>query len=131
MNVTVTKQLSVMVENKCGALAEVCTKLAEKAVNIHGMMVREQPGVAHVRFVVNAVDVAKKVFDDMGLKYTEEDVLSVRLSDRPGALGKLTRKLADHEIDIRYAYGTILKGAGKATVILAVSDLEAAAKLAK
>jgi hypothetical protein len=131
MNVTVTKELSVMVENKRGALAEVCTKLAEKAVNIHGMMVREQPGLASVRFVVNAVDVAKKVFDDMGLKYTEEDILSVRLSDRPGALGKLTRKLADHEIDIRYAYGTILKGAGKATVILAVSDLEAAAKLAK
>ena len=131
MNVTVTKQLSVMVEDKRGALAEICTKLAEKAVNIHGMMVREQPGVAGVRFVVNAVDVAKKVFDDMGLKYTEEDVLSVRLSDRPGALGKLTRKLADHEIDIRYAYGTILKGVGKATVILAVSDLEAAATLAK
>ena len=131
MNVTVTKQLSVMVEDKRGALAEVCTRLAEKAVNIHGMMVREQTGVASVRFVVDAVDVAKRVFDDMGLKHTEEDVLSVRLSDRPGALGKLTRKLADHEIDIRYAYGTILKGAGKATVILAVSDLEAAAKLAK
>ncbi|MBI1941645.1 MAG: hypothetical protein HYS33_09085 [Acidobacteria bacterium] len=131
MNVTITKQLSVMVENKRGALAEMCTKLAEKAVNIHGMMVREQPGVALVRFVVNTVDVAKKVFDDMGLQYTEEDVLSARLSDRPGALGRLTRKLADHEIDIRYAYGTILKGAGKATVILSVSDLEAAAKLVK
>jgi len=131
MNVTVAKEFSVMVENKRGALAEICTKLAEKAVNIHGMMVREQPGVAHVRFVVNAVEVAKKVFDDMGLKYTEEDVLSARLSDKPGALGKLTRKLADHEIDIRYAYGTILKGAGKATVILAVSDLAAAASLVK
>ncbi len=131
MNVTITKQLSVTVENKRGALAEICTKLAEKAVNIHGMMVREQPDVARVRFVVDTTEVAKKVFDDMGLKYTEEDVLSARLSDKPGALGRLTRKLADHEIDIRYAYGTILKGAGKATVILAVSDLQAAAKLAK
>lgn len=131
MNVSITKQLSVMVENKRGALAELCTKLAEKAVNILGLMVPDQPGVAPVRLVVNHLDVAKKVFDGMGLQYVEEDVLSVRLSDRPGALGKLTRKLADYEIDVRYAYGSILKGAGKAAVILAVSDLEAAGKIIK
>ena len=81
--------------------------------------------------MVNGQDAAKKVFDGMGLKYTEESVLAVRLSDKPGALGKLTRKLADHHIDVMYAYGTILKGAGKAMVILAVSDLDAAAELTK
>ena len=126
-----TKQLSVMMENKRGALAEVCSRLAEKAVNIVGLMVPEQRGVAPVRMVVSHVDTAKKVFDSLGLKYTEQDVLDIRLSDRPGALGKLTRKLADHGIDVRYAYGSILKGAGRANVILAVSNAEAAAKFLK
>jgi hypothetical protein len=129
--VALTKQLSVMMENKRGALAEVCSRLAEKAVNIVGLMVPEQRGVAPVRMVVSHVDTAKKVFDSLGLKYTEQDVLDIRLSDRPGALGKLTRKLADHGIDVRYAYGSILKGAGRANVILAVSNAEAAAKLVK
>jgi len=131
MNVAVTKQLSVMVENKRGALAEVCTKLAEKAVNILGLMAPEQPGMAPVRLVVSNIDTAKKVFDGMGLGYTEEAVLAVQVSDRPGALGKLTRKLSENAIDINYAYASILKGAGRATVILGVSDLEAAAKFAK
>ncbi len=126
---TVTKQLSVMVENKRGALAELCTKLAEKAVNIVGLMVPEQTGVAPIRLVVNSVDTAQKVLEAMGLKFTEEDVLAVQVSDRPGALGKLTRKLADHDLDIKYAYGSIEKGIGKATVILAVSNPEAAAKV--
>ena len=125
------KQFSVMVENKRGILAEVCTKLAEKAVNIMGLMVPEQPGVAPLRLVVNSVDAAKKVFDALGLKYREEEVISVRLSDRPGALGKLTRKLADHNIDVQYAYGTILKGAGEAIIVLAVSDVTEAAKVVK
>ncbi len=125
------KQFSVLVENKRGALAELCTKLAEKAVNILGLMVPEQPGVVPVRLVVNSVEAARKVFDGLGLKYTEEDVLAVRLSDRPGALGKVTRKLADHGIDVRYAYGSILKGAGKATIILAVSDVKKADGLVK
>ena len=125
------KQLSVMVANRPGALAEVCTKLAEKAVNILGLMVPEQTGVAPIRLVVNSVDAAKKILDGMGVKYSEEEVLSVRLSDRPGALGKLTRKLSDHNIDVRYAYGSILKGAGEAIVILAVSDVNGAERVVK
>jgi hypothetical protein len=129
--VAVVTQLSVMIENKRGALAELCTKLAEKAVNIVGLMVPEQPGLAPVRVVVNHADVARKVFDQLGLKYTEEQVLDVRVSDRPGALGKITRKLADNGIDIRFAYGTILKGAGHANIILGVSDVAAAAKIVK
>ncbi len=127
----VTTQFSVLVENKRGALAEVCTKLAEKAVNILGLMVPDQPGVAPIRLVVNSVDAAKKVFDGLGVKYTQEQVIAVHLSDKPGALGKVTRKLADHNIDVIYAYGSILKGAGHATVILSVSDAEKAAELVK
>ncbi len=127
----VATQLSVMLENRRGALAEICSKLAEKAVNILGLMLPEQQGVAPVRLVVNSVDTAKKIFDGLGLNYSEEKVIGARLSDRPGALGKVTRKLADHNIDVKYAYGSILKGAGQATVFLAVTDAEAAAKLLK
>jgi hypothetical protein len=129
--VAAAKELSVMLENKRGALAELCSKLAEKAVNILGLMVPEQGGVAPVRLVVNQVDVAKKIFDQMGVKYTEHDVLNVPLSDKPGALGKITRKLADHNIDVKYAYATIHKGAGKASVILGVSDVESASNFVK
>jgi len=129
--VPLTKQLSVMVENRRGALAEVCSKLAEKAVNILGLMVPDQAGVAPVRLVVNNIDTARKVFEGLSLKFTEEDVLVVPVSDRPGALGKLTRKLADHNLDVKLAYCSIQKGAGKGAVILAVSDVQAAAKVLK
>ncbi len=126
-----TKQLTVMLENRRGALAELCSKLAEKAVNILGLMVPDQPGVAPVRVAVDSHDAAKKVLEAMGVNYLEEDVVTVSVSDRPGALGKLTRKLADHDLDIKYCYGSIVKGVGKATIILAVSDVQAAAKLLK
>jgi len=127
--VVVTKQLSVMVENKRGALAGLCSKLAEKAVNIVGLMVPEQTGVAPIRLVVDSSDTAHKVLEAMGLQFTEEDVLAVHVSNRPGALGKLTRKLADHNIDVKYAYATITKGVDRATVILALTEPAAAAKV--
>jgi hypothetical protein len=129
LTVPVTKQLSVLLENRRGALAELCSKLAEKAVNIVGLSVPEQGGVAPVRLVVNNLATARNILESLSLKFTEDEVLAVQVSDRPGALGKLTRKLADNDVDVKYAYATIQKGTGKATVILAVSDPDAAAKL--
>ena len=90
----IKKQFSVMVENKRGALAQVCSKLAEKAVNILALMVPEQAGVAPIRLVVNTEETARKVLEAMGNSYTEAEVLTVEVSDKPGALGKVTRKLA-------------------------------------
>jgi hypothetical protein len=124
-------QLSVRVENKRGALAEICSKLAEKAVNILGLMVPQQPGVAPVRLVVDNADAAKKVFSLLGLDCTEEPVLGAHLPNRPGSLGRLTRKLADHNLDILYAYGSMVKGEEEAMIIVATSDSAAAAKLIK
>lgn len=127
----VAKQLSVMMENKRGALAEMCSELAKVAVNILALAVPEEGRVAPVRLVVSDLAAAERVFRKLGIVYTVEDVIAAHLSDRPGALGKLTRKLADHGIDVKYAYGSIVKGASRATIILAVSDLTAAAKVAK
>ena len=127
----IKKQFSVMVENKRGALAQVCSRLAEKAVNILALMAPEQPGIAPIRLVVSNDEAARKILDAMGSSYTEEDVLAVEVSDRPGALGKVTRKLADHNIDVKYAYGTIEKGVDKAMIVMGVSDLEAAVRVLK
>ena len=127
----IKKQFSVMVENKRGALAQVCSKLAEKAVNILALMVPEQAGVAPIRLVANTEETTRKVLEVMGNSYTEEEVLVVEVSDKPGALGKVTRKLADHGIDVKYAYGSIEKGVDKAMIVLGVSDLEAAVKVLK
>ena len=127
----IKKQFSVMVENKRGALAQVCSRLAEKAVNILALMVPEQSGLAPIRLVVSNDETAKKILDSMGSSYTEEDVLAVEVSDKPGALGKVTRKLADHNIDVKYAYGTIEKGVEKAMIVMGVSDLQAAVRVLK
>ena len=53
----------------------------------------------------------------------------MRLTDRPGALGRVTRKLADAGINITYAYGSIVKGEERALIVLGVSDIEKASKL--
>ena len=73
---------------------------------------------------------ARSVLEKMGLRYREEEAVAVRVSDRPGALGRLTRKLGDAGVNITYAYGSIVKGAAdRALIVLGVSDVKKADEL--
>ncbi len=121
-------QLLVLAEHKPGTLAQICSELAKKAVNITAIMAaHDQPG--GIRLVAEPVGTARRVLDALGIAYKEEEAVAVRMSDRPGALGKVTRKLSDAGINITYAYGSIVKGENRALIVLGVSDVAKAEKL--
>ncbi len=125
----IARQLTVVLENRPGKLAELTSELARVAVNITALMLTDAKPVGPVRMVVSNPDAARKVCGALGLTVAEEDVLAVKVSDKPGALGKITRKLADKGINVEYAYGSIVKGADRAMIVLGVSDLRAAEKV--
>ena len=121
-------QLLIKAENKPGTLAGICSELAAVAVNIQAVMAAPSTE-GGIRIVAVPHATAKKVLDGLRIPYKEEDAVAVRLNDRPGALGKLTRKLAEKGINVTYAYGSIVKGDSRALIILGVSDVEKAADL--
>ena len=126
----VIKQLRIAIKNRPGALAELCTELAKRAVNISAIQANESaPDM--IRLVATPLDVAKRVCVDMNLEICEELAIAAHMADRPGSLGRLTRKLAEKNINIEYVYGSIGKSAERALVVIGVSDVEAAARLLK
>ncbi|MGH9815581.1 MAG: ACT domain-containing protein [Candidatus Acidiferrales bacterium] len=127
----IAKQFTVMLENRPGMLAELCTELARLAVNIHALHAETGRPIAAVRMVPSQPEVAQRVFTSMGLQFAEEDVLTVKIGDRPGSLGRVTRKLAEKGINIEYAYGSVARGSTQALIVMGVSDLDAAARLMK
>jgi hypothetical protein len=127
--VAIAKQLVVMLENRPGALAELCTELARVAVNIQAIQASEAKPVVSVRLLVTQLDTAKRVCERMGLKYKEESVLTVLVGNRPGALGRITRKLAEAGINIEYLYGSIDKNTKRALILCGVADVEAASRI--
>jgi hypothetical protein len=126
---SIGKQLTVVLDNKPGALAELCTELSKYAVNISAIMAPESQSKTPLRMFTTAHETAKRVLTEMKLPFTEETVLAIRVADRPGSLGRLTRKLAENNINVDYIYGSIVKGMGKALIVLSVSDIERADKL--
>lgn len=126
----VIKQLRVALKSRPGALAELCTELAKRAVNISAIQANESAPDT-IRLVATPLDVAKKVCESMKLEFREETAIAAHLADRPGSLGRLTRKLAEKGINIEYVYGSIGKSAERALVVIGVSDIAAAARLLK
>lgn len=122
-------QLHILVEHRPGVLAEICSEMARVAVNISAIMAA--PGRTEgIRMVATPLAAARRVLDALGHVYREEEAFAVRVSDRPGALGRVTRKLADAGINVEYAYGSIVKGAAdRALIIVGVSDMAKAEKV--
>lgn len=123
------KQLAVSVENRPGTLANVARTLGQAKVNILAFLTTTSGAEGLVRVVVNDANKAKQALHGAGLSYTEADVLHVELPNVPGALARFAGKLAAHDININTGYQTAAKGARKATVVLAVSDLAKASRV--
>jgi hypothetical protein len=122
------KQLSIPVENRPGTLARVAKVLGNSRVNILAFLTTSSGAEGSVHVVVDNVNRAKKALDGAGLSYTEADVLHVMLPNVPGALGQFAGKLSTKGINITSGYQTTVKGSKKASVVLAVSDLDNAAR---
>lgn len=123
------KQLSVRVENRPGSLAHLARVFGDAKVNILAFLTTTLNGEGAVHVVVDNVKRARIALDREKLPFTEQDVLHVELPNLPGALGYFAGRLAAKEINITAGYQTTVKGAKKASVVFAVSDLETAARV--
>lgn len=123
------KQLTVPVGNRPGTLAHVAKVLSNAKVNILGFLTATSGAEGLVHVVVDNANKAKKAVEVAGLSYTEGDVLPVELQNVPGALGAFAGKLAAKDINITLGYQTSVKGSRRASVMLAVSDVEKAARV--
>ena len=127
----VVKQLSVFLENKPGALARLYDSFARAKVNLIAISVSDTVDHAVVRMVVDAPERAIALIEHHGVLVVDNDVLAVRLTNKPGALANMAEKLAQAKINIEYAYGTAGASKTGSTIILRVNNLAKARKVLK
>jgi hypothetical protein len=123
--------LAVLLDNKPGTLAELCTVLGKAAVNIIAISAPEAKGKGRVGVMVVDLDGARTALKEAKFRFSEEEVLDIELDNRPGAFAELTGKLARAKINVKFAYATTSAFA-RARVIVGVPDVnKALAVLAK
>jgi hypothetical protein len=115
------KDLTIAIENRLGALAEMGAALGRARVSIEGggAWVVKGQGVAHFLFQDGAA--ACSALEAAGIRVLEErDVLIQRLNQaEPGQLGKLSRQMAEAGVNIEVLYSD-----HDQQLILVVDDIE-------
>jgi hypothetical protein len=121
------KALKVNVPDRPGMLGEIASALGAKGVNLRAVHAYAEKGEGVICVVVDKLAAANKVLAARGLKPEEEEVLEVELRHRPGSLGEVATILGEAGVNIRYVF-VGPAAARKATVFLAVSDMQRALK---
>jgi hypothetical protein len=119
----VVRQLSLFLENKPGTLAAVCQALADEKINIFAISVLDAVDHAVVRMVVSDPQKAIHLMGEHGVLVIERDVLLFEGRSRPGELARIAKKLADHKINIEYAYSATPPDAPRGAMIFRVDNL--------
>ena len=123
------EQISVFLENKSGALAQIMTELAAGGVNMRALSIAETRDFGVLRFIADDEDKATELLKSAGHIMSRTPVLAVLVKDEPGSFAKALTALADAGIDVAYTYAFLTSNPGNACMIFRVADNEAAEKV--
>ena len=122
------EQLSVFVENKHGKLVEADETIAQAGVDLRALSLADTTDFGILRIIVDKPVKAINALQEAGFLVKTSEVLPISVSDKPGALAKALRVLADAGINVEYTYAFVAHSDDGAYVILRVEDNDAAAK---
>lgn len=131
MNADLCKQYSIFLENRVGALAEVCSIIADRKINLHAICAIDTIEESILRIVPENEKDTAAVLQEAGFRVIETDVILVELTNEPGATGAMATLLSDAGINISYVYASSYQDCGKATLVLRVAQTDEALRTLK
>src|ERR671922_1701640 len=117
------KDLTVIMEDKPGKLADIGEATGRSGVNIEGLCAMVGDGKGFIHILVEDGEAGRKALEGAGIAVADErEAVVVDMTDKPGAMGEIARDLADAGVNIDVAY-TIFTGV---RLVILTEDVEAA-----
>ena len=95
------KHLLIVGKSYTGLMADISELLSQANLNITKISAEQLESTALVKLESCDAEAAFQVLTDAGFNVVSRDGLLVRVNDEPGALARVSRMLAEHDIDIR------------------------------
>lgn len=97
--------LTVMLDDRPGALAEMGEALGREGINIEGICGVGSGGRSPVHILVEDPDAARSALTAAGIEVGDSvEVVMIGFEDRPGELGAIARRAADAGVNIELVY---------------------------
>lgn len=122
------KQFNVFVENRLGGLMDIVRRFEATDIKIVSFTIVDLSDCAIIRLVLSDPERATEIFRQGKIKYTESDLLVVKLPEGQQPLVTIFKALLSAEISIHYAYPLMMAvGPDNSTALaLHVADHEMA-----
>jgi hypothetical protein len=115
--------LTVVLDDKPGALADLGEATGGANVNIEGMCATTAGGKGEIHILVEDPTATREALQGAGLEVSEDrEVLVIEVENRPGTMAEVARKLGDGGVNIEFAYPTF----GGVRLVFGVDDLDKA-----
>lgn len=125
------RQFSVFLENKVGALAEICKLISDNSINILAICAVDTVEEAVLRIVVEDEPGMQKILKKAGFNPVAADVFLIELDNTPGTTGRIASQLAVAGINIDYIYASAHPSGEKAYLVLRTHQVAEAEKALK
>jgi len=119
-----TKQFTISMENRPGAVAEIARTLGNAKVNILALLGTAQETSGTVELIVEDTKRARKALEDAKLNYKETTADEYELPNKPGALAECLDRLAAKGVNLNTIHATASKGGKKAVLVYTVAAAE-------
>ena len=131
MEVKKCRQFSVFLENRVGALAELCKLISDRSINLLAICAIDTIEEAVLRIVAEDEAGTLEVIKGAGFHAVETDVFLVELDNVPGATGRMATRLANAGINIDYIYASAHPAGRKSYIVLRTHQVAEAEKVLK
>jgi len=96
---------TITMEDRPGSLAKLGETMGKAGINIEGACAVTGGGKGEIHILVPDAAAARSALKAAGISVTgEREVLVVDAKDRPGELGRISRKLAEAGVNIQLFY---------------------------
>lgn len=119
------RQFEIVVENRVGALADVCEVLAKAKLHLKGVSTELKDGIGIIRIITDDEELTRKALQDANLDFSEYEIVRVTLRDKTDEMSRLTRALANLNVDIEGVFLMDRKD-GVSELAFKVNDLQKA-----
>ena len=113
-------QLYVTLRNRPGTLAYLSELFYQAGINIQAVTATG----SGPKMIVDNLKKAVSILEQNKIPYTTDEVIAFELTNKPGEIARISKKIAEAGINIDYIYGTANPDQHKGYFIIEVSDVE-------
>ena len=122
------KQLSIFIENRPGAISEVCRVLKDAKINLYALSVADTREFGILRLLPDNIAAANGALKAAGFTTRENNVVALRVPDCAGGLASVFEKTDEWGLSVEYLYAITFGQQDKAVIVFRFDDQELAAE---